>query len=166
MDRLILDLDLDKCCACGACAIACMDQNDIDTPAELPLRSVFTAENAVKGTVRYFSLACMHCTDAPCVIACPIGCFMRDDITGLIVYDNRNCIGCHSCALACPYGALSFTVEGKMQKCDGCAVRVQHGLEPACVRTCIVNALSLYSEQDQKSVKITRSIQRIIDLID
>ena len=28
---IMLDLDLKKCTACGACAIACMDQNDIDT---------------------------------------------------------------------------------------------------------------------------------------
>ena len=143
MDRLILDLDLNKCCACGACAIACMDQNDIDTAAETPLIYVFTAENAEKETVRYFSLACMHCNDAPCVMACPIGCFSQDETTGLTVYDNENCIGCHACSLACPYGAVSYTAEGKMQKCDGCAERVHHGLVPACVRICTVNALSL-----------------------
>ena len=28
-----IDLDLEKCSACGACAVACMDQNDIDLAA-------------------------------------------------------------------------------------------------------------------------------------
>lgn len=165
MGRMILDLDLDKCCACGACAIACMDQNDIDTAMEMPLRTVFTAEDEDKGTIAYMSLACMHCADAPCVMACPIGCFTKDETTGLIVCDNASCIGCHSCALACPYGALSYTTDGKAQKCDGCAVRVQHGLEPACVRICALNALSLYDEQDQRAAKLTRSVQKIIELL-
>ena len=25
-----VELDISRCCACGACSIACMDQNDID----------------------------------------------------------------------------------------------------------------------------------------
>ena len=29
-----IDLDLEKCSACGACAVACMDQNDIDIQTE------------------------------------------------------------------------------------------------------------------------------------
>jgi len=143
-----------------------MDQNDIDTVEETPLRYVFTVENEKKGKIRYFSFSCMHCADAPCVMACPVGCLLKDEETGLTVYDNENCIGCHSCALACPYGALSFTAEGKMQKCDGCAVRIQHGFEPACVRTCTVNALSLHDEQDQKQGKLTGSLKKIVDLID
>ena len=166
MSRLILDLDLDRCCACGACAVACMDQNDIDAAEEAPLRCVFTVENGKKGTVRYFSLACMHCADAPCVMACPTGCLTKDEETGFTVYDNSICIGCHSCALACPYGAPSFNSEGKMQKCDGCVVRIQHGLEPACVRTCTVNALSLRDELEQKQDRLTRSLRKIIDVID
>ena len=166
MTRLIIDLDLDRCCACGACAIACMDQNDIDTVAEMPLRKVFTTENSEKGRINYFSIACMHCTDAPCVMACPTGCIQKDEETGLTVYDNTNCIGCHSCSLACPYGALSFDEVGKMQKCDGCIVRLQNGLEPACIRTCTVNALSIVDEQDQKSKRLKNSPKRIVDLID
>ena len=53
------------------------------------------------------------------------------------------CIGCHSCAMACPYGAPSFGTDGKMIKCDGCIERWRHGLEPACVRTCPTGAIAL-----------------------
>ena len=38
-----IDLDLEKCSACGACAVACMDQNDIDIQTEIPFRHVFMA---------------------------------------------------------------------------------------------------------------------------
>ena len=35
----------EKCSACGACALACMDQNDIDIPkGEQPFRNTFTLE--------------------------------------------------------------------------------------------------------------------------
>ena len=30
MSKMILDFDPVLCCGCGACAIACMDQNDYD----------------------------------------------------------------------------------------------------------------------------------------
>ena len=59
------------------------------------------------------------------------------------VYDTTNCIGCHSCAMACPYGIPSFGENGKMIKCDGCYVRVHHGMLPACVKACPVKALQL-----------------------
>ena len=165
MSRLILDLDTEKCCACGACAIACMDQNDINVLEETPLRSVFTLENIQKRTVRYLSFTCMHCVEAPCMMACPESCFSKDEMTGFIVYDNENCIGCHSCASACPFGAISYTAEGKMIKCDGCVTRIQHGLEPACVRVCSFNALSLQDEKEQKKRKLAASLNKIVDMI-
>ena len=138
--KMIFDLDMDKCCACGACAVACMDQNDIEITEEHPLRKVFAMEGP-KGHA-YISMACMHCEDAPCITACPVGCLSKDE-RGLTVYDSTNCIGCHSCAMACPFGAPTYNRFGKMQKCDGCAERLAHGLEPACVRTCSLGALKV-----------------------
>ena len=78
---IMLDLDLKKCTACGACAIACMDQNDIDTEKGIrPFRTVFDWEKrGCGGNAEYvhISIACMHCTDAPCVTACPCACIRR-----------------------------------------------------------------------------------------
>ena len=37
--------DESKCVDCGACAVACMDQNDTNvTAGELPFRTTFTVE--------------------------------------------------------------------------------------------------------------------------
>ena len=33
MKKIVFDFDPQKCSACGACAIACMDQNDVDEEA-------------------------------------------------------------------------------------------------------------------------------------
>ena len=157
---MIFDLDMDRCCACGACAVACMDQNDIEITEEPPLRKVF----AMEGTNghAYISMACMHCEDAPCIVACPVGCLSKDE-RGLTVYDSTSCIGCHSCAMACPFGAPTYNRFGKMQKCDGCAERLSHGLEPACVRTCSLGALKVYTEEEYAKVHTERSLRKIAE---
>ena len=165
--KLILDLDTHRCSACGACAIACMDQNDIDPRETAPFRSAFCVETCTgEGDKRtYLSMACMHCADAPCVLACPSGCITKDPETGFTLCDNTNCIGCHSCAMACPFGAPSFNREGKMVKCGGCAGRVENGLEPACVRVCGQHALTLVTEEEYKKKHLETSLKKITDLI-
>lgn len=139
-------LDTQRCIGCGACAVACMDQNDLEPQMGDPVfRRCFAVEKGEdKGApVTYMSMGCMHCKDAPCIQGCPSGCLKKDPETGFTVYDNTNCIGCHSCAMACPFAAPGFDREGKMIKCDGCIDRVRQGLEPACVRVCPFHALSL-----------------------
>ena len=57
-----IDLDISRCCACGACAVACMDQNDIDVEKGLrPFRSVFRDDWSINadGLPTHFSIACM-----------------------------------------------------------------------------------------------------------
>ena len=77
-----LFFDSEKCSACGACALACMDQNDIDIPAgEQPFRNTFTLESK-EGNLKFYSVSCMHCIDAPCVMGCPCGCLTKDKETG------------------------------------------------------------------------------------
>lgn len=158
--KVIFDLDIDKCSACGACAIACMDQNDIDVELlESPFRVVSDVETNEK--INFVSIACFHCDDAPCISACPCGCLSKDEESGLTLYNTELCIGCHSCAMACPFGAPSFSKEGKMQKCDGCIVRLKNGMEPACVRTCPTKALTCTTEDEYKEDHIKRSIKKI-----
>lgn len=156
--RMIFDLDMDKCVACGACAVACMDQNDIwPDRGDKPYRRIGTLEQ--KGAeLKYLSLACMHCDDAQCISACPVRCLKKDE-NGLTVYDSSACIGCHSCAMACPHGAPSYGADGKISKCTGCAVRVENGLEPACVRVCPTRALLLVPEEDYESKKPANSLR-------
>lgn len=156
---MIFDLDLDKCTACGACAVACMDQNDIwPDKGDQPFRRIGSLEKAGSSTVRYLSIACMHCDDAPCISACPTGC-LRKDQNHLTVYDETLCIGCHSCAMACPYGAPSYGVTGKIRKCTGCAVRVEYGMEPACVRVCPTKALVFLPEEEYEKKKPENSLR-------
>ncbi|MDR1192742.1 MAG: 4Fe-4S binding protein [Peptococcaceae bacterium] len=156
----IIDLDLSKCSACGACAIACMDQNDIDIESgEGPFRMAGVVENGEKNI--YLSIACQHCDEPACIVACPCACLKKDPATNFTVFDTTDCIGCHSCAIACPFGAPSFGPDGKMRKCDGCQVLVRQGLEPACVATCPTGALSCRDERELKQALVRRSLKAI-----
>ena len=142
--------DQDKCCACSACMMGCMDQNDIG-PDDPCFRKTYDGEIVqADGTVgfAYLSTACMHCEDAPCIAACPVGCLKKDPETGFTVYDNTDCIGCKSCAMACPFGAPRYRADGKMVKCDGCNERVKNGLKPACVCACSFDALTCVTEEE------------------
>lgn len=163
MKQYTIDFDMEKCISCGACMIACMDQNDTCVQeGERPFRSVFDLEIEREGKVSFshLSLACMHCTDAPCIIGCPCGCIRKDPETNLTVFDTANCIGCHSCAMACPYGIPSFGADGKMKKCDGCYVRVHHGMKPACVKACLVGALKLVELEEAEALPKEHSLKK------
>jgi Fe-S-cluster-containing dehydrogenase component len=121
-----------------------MDQNDLDVTGEpTAWRQIFKVESGSgpEARLRYVSLACMHCEDAPCLIACPTGAIAREPGTRVVKVNTELCIGCHSCSMACPFGVPRFGKDGTMQKCDLCTMRLEAGLEPACVRVCPTKAL-------------------------
>ena len=158
--KILFEFDEKKCSACGACAVACMDQNDVDVAAgQEHYRKVYQYESG--DDMVCISIACLHCPDAPCVTACPVGVLYKDGETGLTLYDNTNCIGCHSCAMACPFGAPSFNDEGKMVKCDGCVERLRQGLIPACVRVCPTGALTCVPESQYHQVQSEKSLRSL-----
>jgi anaerobic dimethyl sulfoxide reductase subunit B len=151
-------LDLSRCTGCFACAVACMDQNDIEAGVEpTAWRQVFAVETGSgdQARVRYVSIACMHCEDAPCLMACPGGAITREPDTGIVKVAPELCIGCHSCSIACPFGVPRFGSDGIMQKCDLCSVRLENGLEPACVRVCPTGAL-LHGAPNQLALDVEK----------
>lgn len=135
----------ERCTGCAACAIACMDQNDMDVTKMQPYRRIEEIEEVQNGTVifGFRSNSCHHCENSPCVAACPVACIFYDNVLQLTRYNSAVCIGCKACAAACPYDAICFFPDGKIGKCDGCGERQKAGLPPACVRVCPCGALSL-----------------------
>jgi Fe-S-cluster-containing dehydrogenase component len=71
----------------------------------------------------------------------------RDD--GLVFSELELCIGCQTCAVACPFGHPKLNPDnGKIAKCDGCRKRVDAGLWPACALVCPTGALSYGSAHE------------------
>lgn len=84
-----------------------------------------------------FALQCRHCDEPECMFACISGAIYKDE-EGRVIHDESKCVGCYSCIMACPYGAIRINVvTGKVLKCDLCK-----DLDyPYCVKMCPNNAL-------------------------
>jgi Fe-S-cluster-containing dehydrogenase component len=165
MNQLTFELDVTRCSGCYACVVACQDQND-SLITEHSFRSVNYLENGSFPTrLSFISIACFHCGDAPCLMACPSGAIFRREATRVVDIQRDRCIGCHSCELACPFGAPKFTPDGRMAKCDLCSVRLDHGMEPACVHTCPTRALTFGDATQLAEAKAGRAGLRILQAV-
>src|SRR3546814_7169121 len=67
MARMKFLCDADRCIECNACVTACKNEHDV--PWGINRRRVVTINDGKPGE-RSVSMACMHCTDAPCAAVC------------------------------------------------------------------------------------------------
>ena len=80
-----------------------------------------------------YAVQCRHCDDPLCVKSCISGALSKVD--GVVQIDTNKCVGCLTCVLVCPYGAVMPAPEGGVaQKCELCT-KNSCG-EPACVAGC------------------------------
>jgi len=114
--------DAERCIECNACVTACKNEHEV--PWGINRRRVVTINDGSPGE-RSISVACMHCSDAPCMAVCPTDCFYQDE-EGVVLHSKDLCIGCGYCFYACPFGAPQFPQagnfgsRGKMDKCTFC----------------------------------------------
>jgi anaerobic dimethyl sulfoxide reductase subunit B (iron-sulfur subunit) len=138
------------CTGCSACQIACKDKHDL--PQGQNFRQVHAYEGgsfAVSNNVVHHDIyaywvpvSCNHCVNAPCVTACPSGAMHKRTEDGLVMINEKSCIGCRRCLSACPYQAPQFdAANGKMKKCDFCQELLQEGKAPACISACPMRVL-------------------------
>ena len=107
---------------------------------------------------------CNHCDNPPCVKVCPVqATFQRED--GIVMVDNERCVACAYCVQACPYDARFINEETlTADKCTFCAHRLEKGLLPACVETCVGGARVIGDLNDPSSEIVRLMAQNQADI--
>ena len=110
MTRYVMVADLRRCIGCQTCTAACKLANG--TPPGVQWRRVLDIEMGEYPNVKrvFMPTGCQHCGNPPCLDVCPSGATQqRSD--GIVHINYDVCIGCASCAVACPYGARYLVDE-------------------------------------------------------
>ena len=143
-------IDMDRCIECGSCAAACYVSH-----GNMPGVSIARSGAAL------LPVLCRQCKSASCVDTCPADAMVRDD-RGVVRRKLFQCIGCGSCARACPFGVLPSEPTGvpsgfrsterlsghQIAKCDLCEDRMDgDGVAPRCVAACPSGALTFADER-------------------
>jgi carbon-monoxide dehydrogenase iron sulfur subunit len=85
------------------------------------------------------AVVCYQCRKPPCGNRCPAHAITYDETRGIVVVDEKECVGCGICVEDCPFGAIKIhSSTGRAIKCDLC-----HGSysAPACVEFCAPGVL-------------------------
>jgi len=136
-------------------------------PGDVPIARL----NVVRvGESQTAPILCHHCENAPCAASCPTGALYPDGNRVGVRMDR--CIGCRSCVIACPFGAVDvverydstklgdLTVgvapRAMVVKCDRCYDRPGG---PACVEACTSLALSIIDQETYEALTKERKSQ-------
>jgi anaerobic dimethyl sulfoxide reductase subunit B len=153
----------EKCVQCHACEVACKVLNQVERGVAWRKVMTFWHGSFPLVSANNVSFSCQHCGNPPCEAACPQGAISKRAEDGIVMIDQRKCIGCHLCLIACPFGIPQFGSNGKMQKCNLCVDLITSGKEPACVATCPSGALRFGTLQELSEEAIKRYTQKIAD---
>jgi tetrathionate reductase subunit B len=192
-------MDTTTCIGCGRCVEACKLENHVPEDPRLnrtwvelhvlaqdwsvsvsspdggrhgpPVEETVPAESAAPVRNAYFvPRTCMQCENPPCTWVCPVSATYRT-ADGIVLVDEKRCIGCGYCVVACPYGARYMVpagdttpkgVAGIADKCTFCYQRITRGLLPVCAEVCPVNARIFGDRNDANSaVSVAISEKRV-----
>lgn len=131
MIEMRLIVHSDRCTGCRICEQWCSwEHQGAVNPALARLHVLRQADGAHR------VLACDHCPDPACMLACAVEAISRHPQTGGLLLDGDLCLACQACAEACINGSLWLEPEsGYPLLCDLC------GGDPACAKHCPESAI-------------------------
>lgn len=150
--------DSSRCSGCKTCQVACKDKNNLDvgviwrrvyevSKGEWIKRNEAWIHNL---NVYNMSVACNHCEEPVCVEVCPTKA-MHKTKGGIVIIDEKKCIGCKYCEWACPYGSPQYDDQkGVMTKCNFCIDYLEDDKNPSCVDACPMRVLDFGELSEMK----------------
>lgn len=137
--------DTTLCTGCESCVAACKELYDLPPDRNWRWKNKIDDLSSSRFTTivrqpgnRFVRQQCRHCLDPACVSACIVGALQKHD-TGPVTYDEKRCMGCRYCLMACPYGIPRYSWENTVplvRKCIFCHDRLTEGRPPACTEAC------------------------------
>ncbi|MGL1864121.1 MAG: 4Fe-4S dicluster domain-containing protein [Pseudodesulfovibrio sp.] len=107
MTTYAMVIDRQRCVGCGACSVACKNENNLSEGIRWSDKITETAGTFPNVRFDYIPTLCNHCENAPCVKGCPTKA-MHVGEGGIVMHDPDKCIGCRYCIASCPYGVISY----------------------------------------------------------
>ncbi len=172
--------DSKKCIGCKACEVACYvahnDKENLTVTAGNIEMPIIARLHVVDNGSYKVPVQCRQCEDAPCANVCPIGAITEQG--DKIIIDENKCIGCKTCAVACPFGAIdilpryengeklftkikksgevkeAYKAVSTAYKCDLC----NGSDKPACVDACPKNALKVFHAESERKERNIASV--------
>jgi Fe-S-cluster-containing dehydrogenase component len=100
---------------------------------------------------QYVMLPCMECANAPCMTAATNGAVYRTS-NGTVIIDPVLSVGQTQIVDACPYGRIYWNSTLQIpQSCTFCAHRTAAGMNPKCVDSCPMSAITFGDLSNPKS---------------
>lgn len=158
--------DLTRCIGCRQCEVGCNMVNHLPEP-KVPFSDLSVTHKKRRTTTTAWTvvnrydlgnkefvfrkLQCFHCNDPACASACFTKCYTKNP-DGSVSYNDKQCVGCRYCMVACPFYIPTFEYEEAfdpiIQKCTFCKPRLDKGELPGCVEHCTMDALTFGRRKD------------------
>lgn len=155
----VMIIDLNKCVGCRACELACNQRNNLpDGKSYIHVHLM-----GDEGNRWFLPVQCQHCQNAPCEHVCPTAATYHHK-SGVVLINEKTCVGCKYCAVACPYDARTFDEEtGLVDKCWLCLDWVLGDGLPACVQSCVLGA-RIFGRRDDPEIAALLASGRVEEL--
>lgn len=162
--QLVMVIDLRRCIGCQACTTACKTENSVGIGRWRTMVRVMEKGEYPNSKRFFFPTLCNQCGYCAKASKKYGGAmfFRRPD--GIVAMDKskakKDKTGKYENAAveACPVEAISWDKEnGIPDKCDFCAHRVDAGLMPACVQTCLGKA-RIFGDANDPNSEVSRLI--------
>jgi carbon-monoxide dehydrogenase iron sulfur subunit len=148
MGEKVITFDPFNCSGCMACMTACSTHHTGATSLSKSRIQIIRHEgHAVtkmeeEAELIFDMISCQHCEPPFCMFFCPTLAIVKDRETGAVTIDQEKCVGCRSCLVVCPFGAISYDKNRrqivKCELCDG---------DPVCVKFCQTGALQFVPKE-------------------